>query len=230
MKLLVIEDEEVTARFLRQGFREAGFVVDMALDGVEALNLIQAGAYDLIVLDLMLPGMDGLHVLTWLRESGANSRVLILSARDTVDDRIKGLELGADDYLVKPFAFAELLARAHAILRRPPVREPATLRVGDLELNVIARRATRAGQRLDLTAREFVLLTLLARRTGEVLTRVMIAQSVWNMHFHGDTNVVDVSVRRLRSKIDDPFPTKLLRTVRGIGYVLESPEGDTHAA
>jgi two-component system copper resistance phosphate regulon response regulator CusR len=168
--------------------------------------------------------MDGLRLLTWLRESGFQAPVVILTARESVEDRVTGLELGADDYLVKPFAFAELLARVRTILRRPPIREPSTLRVGDLELDLAAHRATRAGQRLDLTTREFVLLSLLVRKAGEVLTRTMIAQSVWDMHFSGDTNVVDVSVRRLRGKLDDPFPRKLLRTVRGVGYVLESPE------
>ena len=224
MKLLVVEDEQKTASFLKRGFSEAGFVVDVAPDGIEAMRLIQAGSYDLVVLDLMLPGMDGLRVLTWMRESGVLAPVLILTAKDGVEDRVTGLELGADDYLVKPFAFSELLARVRTISRRPPMREPATLRVGDLEVDLSAHKATRAGQRLDLTAREFVLLSLLVRRTGEVLTRTMIAQSVWDMNFSGDSNIVDVSVRRLRSKVDDPFPRKLLRTVRGVGYVLESPE------
>jgi two-component system copper resistance phosphate regulon response regulator CusR len=224
MKLLVVEDEPKTSNFLKRGFSEAGFVTDVAPDGVEAMRLVQTCSFDLIVLDLMLPGMDGLRLLTWLRESGFQAPVVILTARESVEDRVTGLELGADDYLVKPFAFAELLARVRTILRRPPIREPSTLRVGDLELDLAAHRATRAGQRLDLTTREFVLLSLLVRKAGEVLTRTMIAQSVWDMHFSGDTNVVDVSVRRLRGKLDDPFPRKLLRTVRGVGYVLESPE------
>jgi two-component system copper resistance phosphate regulon response regulator CusR len=224
MKLLVVEDEPKTSNFLKRGFSEAGFVTDVAPDGVEAMCLVQTCSFDLIVLDLMLPGMDGLRLLTWLRESGFQAPVVILTARESVEDRVTGLELGADDYLVKPFAFAELLARVRTILRRPPIREPSTLRVGDLELDLAAHRATRAGQRLDLTTREFVLLSLLVRKAGEVLTRTMIAQSVWDMHFSGDTNVVDVSVRRLRGKLDDPFPRKLLRTVRGVGYVLESPE------
>jgi two-component system copper resistance phosphate regulon response regulator CusR len=224
MKLLVIEDEPKTANFLKRGFSEAGFVVDVAPDGGAALGLIQARSFDLIILDLLLPGIDGLRVLTWLRESGIQAPVLILTAKDSVEDRVTGLELGADDYLVKPFAFSELLARARTILRRPPIREPATLRVGDLELDLAGHKATRAGRRLDLTTREFVLLSLLVRRSGEVLTRTLIAQSVWDMHSPSDTNVVDVSVRRLRSKLDDPFPRKLLRTVRGVGYVLENPE------
>src|ERR1039458_5255369 len=212
MKLLVVEDEPKTSNFLKRGFSEAGFVTDVAPDGVEAMRLVQTCSFDLIVLDLMLPGMDGLRLLTWLRESGFQAPVVILTARESVEDRVTGLELGADDYLVKPFAFAELLARVRTILRRPPIREPSTLRVGDLELDLAAHRATRAGQRLDLTTREFVLLSLLVRKAGEVLTRTMIAQSVWDMHFSGDTNVVDVSVGRLRGKLDDPFPRKLLRT------------------
>ncbi|HUP03180.1 MAG TPA: heavy metal response regulator transcription factor [Bryobacteraceae bacterium] len=224
MKLLVVEDDLKTASFLKRGFAEAGFVVDTAADGPAALRALQSAAFDLIVLDLMLPGMDGLHILTWLRESGVASSVLILTARDSVEDRVTGLELGADDYLVKPFAFAELLARARSILRRPQTREPAILRVGDLELDLAAHRAARAGRRLELTAREFLLLALLVRKQGEVLTRTMIAQSVWDMNFSGDTNVVDVSVRRLRGKMDDPFPRKLLRTIRGVGYVLENPD------
>jgi two-component system copper resistance phosphate regulon response regulator CusR len=224
MKLLVIEDDLKTSAFLKRGFSEAGFVVDVAADGLEAMKLLQGHAFEVILLDLMLPGKDGLGILTWLRQSGSQTPVLILTARDSVEDRVTGLELGADDYMVKPFAFAELLARVRTILRRPPLREPATLRVGDLELDVAAHRAARSGHRLDLTAREFVLLSLLARKAGEVLTRTMIAESVWGMGFGGDTNVVDVSVRRLRTKLDDPFPQKLLRTVRGVGYVLEAAQ------
>ena len=224
MKLLIVEDESKTANFLKRGFTEAGFVVDAAGDGPEALRAVQTTAFDLIVLDLMLPGMDGLRLLTWLRQIGVTSPVLILTAKDSVEDRVTGLELGADDYLVKPFAFAELLARARTILRRPPLREPPILRVGDLEVDLAAHRAARAGRRLDLTAREFLLLTLLVRKQGEVLTRTMIAQSVWDMKFTGDSNVVDVSVRRLRGKIDDPYSRKLLRTIRGVGYVLENPD------
>ena len=225
MKLLVVEDETKTANFLKRGFGEAGFVVSVAPDGIEARRQIEAGSFDLIVLDIMLPGVDGWDTLKWLRVVGLGTPVLILTARDEVTDRVRGLELGADDYLVKPFAFSELLARVRTILRRPPVREAATLRVADLELDLDGLRATRAGRRLDLTGREFKLLSLLARRAGEVLTRTLIAESVWDMNSEGDTNVVDVNMRRLRTKVDDPFPEKLLRTVRGVGYVLESPEG-----
>jgi two-component system copper resistance phosphate regulon response regulator CusR len=223
MKLLVVEDELKTARFLKQGFGEAGFLVDVANDGLEGLKMIQAAQYDLVVLDIMLPGPDGLKILSRMRQSGMQTPVLMLTARDSTPDRVAGLELGADDYLVKPFAFSELLARARTILRRPPLREPAVLRVGDLELDLTGHRAARSGQKLDLTPREFALLALFLRRTGEVLTRSFIAESVWDVSFQGDTNVVDVSVRRLRGKVDDPFPRKLIRTVRGVGYVLENP-------
>ncbi len=222
MKLLIVEDEVKTASFLKRGFGEAGFVVSVAADGLEGMRQIEGGAFDLILLDIMLPGMNGWNLLTWMRGAGLQTPVLILTARDEVPDRVKGLELGADDYLVKPFAFSELLARARTILRRPPVREAATLRVADLELDLAGHRATRAGQRLDLTAREFTLLSLLMRRAGEVLTRTFIAESVWDINAGSDTNVVDVAVRRLRGKVDDPFARKLLRTVRGVGYVLEN--------
>ncbi len=224
MKLLIVEDEVKTASFLKKGLSEAGYLVSVAVDGPEGMRLIEGGAFDLIVLDIMLPVVDGWHILTWLRGTGLQTPVLILTARDEVQDRVRGLELGADDYLVKPFAFSELLARVRTILRRPPLRESTTLRVADLELDLTGHKATRAGQRLDLTAREFTLLSLLVRRAGEVLTRTLIAESVWAINFDGDTNVVDVNVRRLRGKVDDPFPRKLLRTVRGVGYVLENPE------
>jgi two-component system copper resistance phosphate regulon response regulator CusR len=224
MKLLIVEDEAKTANFLKKGLSEAGYLVSVATDGAEGMRLIESGAFNLIVLDLMLPEVDGWQILSWLRGAGLQTPVLILTARDDVQDRVRGLELGADDYLVKPFAFSELLARVRTILRRPPVRESTTLRVADLEIDLAGHRATRAGQRLDLTAREFTLLSLLVRRAGEVLTRTLIAESVWAINFDGDTNVVDVNVRRLRGKVDDPFPQKLLRTVRGVGYVLETPE------
>jgi two-component system copper resistance phosphate regulon response regulator CusR len=223
MKLLIVEDEVKTASFLKRGFGEAGFVVSVAGDGVEGMRQIEGGAFDLILLDMMLPGIDGWTLLTWLRGAGLQTPVLILTARDEVADRVKGLELGADDYLVKPFAFSELLARARSILRRPPVREAVTLKVADLELDLAGHKATLSGQRLDLTTREFTLLSVLMRRSGEVLTRTLLAQSVWDINSPGDTNVVDVAVRRLRGKVDDPFPQKLLRTVRGVGYVLENP-------
>jgi len=223
MKLLIVEDEVKTANFLKRGFDEAGYVVSVAQDGIDAVHHLEAGAFDLVILDILLPGMSGWDVLQWLRDAGLQLPVLILTARDAVSDRVRGLELGADDYLVKPFAFAELLARVRTIMRRPPIRETATLHVADLDLDLAVHRASRAGRRLELTAQEFKLLSLLAQHTGEVLTRTSIAEALWSMHSAGDTNVVDVSMRRLRSKVDDPFPRKLLRTVRGVGYVLEDP-------
>lgn len=221
MRILVVEDEAKTADYLRKGLSESGFVVDVARQGDDGLHLAMTEYYDLIVLDVQLPGRDGWSILQSLRRAGRQSPVLFLTASDTVADRVKGLDLGADDYLVKPFAFSELLARVHSILRRGPARQPETLRVSDLELNLPHHKATRDGRRLDLTPKEFALLSLLARRKGEVLSRTLIAELVWEMHFDSDTNVVDVAVRRLRSKVDDPYPQKLIRTVRGVGYVLD---------
>jgi two-component system copper resistance phosphate regulon response regulator CusR len=222
MKILVIEDEVKTAKFLKKGLCEAGYVVDVAADGLGGLHLAQEVDFDLIILDVMLPALDGWQVLERLRESGRKSLVLMLTARDTVHERVRGFQLGADDYLVKPFAFSELLARARSLLRRSTPRSQETLRMADLEIDLLRQRATRAGQKIDLTSKEFVLLSLLARHAGEVLSRTLIAESVWDMNFDSDTNVVDVNVRRLRSKVDDPFPVKLIRTVRGAGYVLEA--------
>jgi two-component system copper resistance phosphate regulon response regulator CusR len=181
-----------------------------------------------MILDIMLPQRDGWSVLAELRRGGKQTPVLCLTARDAVQDRVKGLELGADDYLVKPFAFSELLARVRSILRRGPARQPDILRVADLAIDLFRHKATRGGRRLDLTPKEFALLSLLARRTGEVLSRTLIAEQVWDMNFDSDTNVVEVAVRRLRGKIDDPFPTKLIQTVRGVGYVLEDRSGSNY--
>jgi two-component system copper resistance phosphate regulon response regulator CusR len=223
MRLLVIEDEAKLADYLQKGLAENGYVVDVARDGIEGRRLATGGDYQLVLLDLMLPGVDGFGVLSAMRERG-RTPVLMLTARDKVEDRVRGLEQGADDYLVKPFAFSELLARVNALLRRgaPSNAAPATqLTLSDLEVDLLSRKAIRAQQRLDLTAKEFNLLALLLRRRGQILSRTTLAEQVWNMNFDSDTNVVEVAVRRLRAKLDDPFPAKLLHTVRGMGYVLE---------
>jgi two-component system copper resistance phosphate regulon response regulator CusR len=223
MRILVIEDEAKQADYVRRGLGEAGYTVDVARDGIEGRYLATEGDYQLVVLDIMLPGVDGFGVLAALREK-RNTPVLMLTARDLVEDRVRGLQSGADDYLVKPFAFSELLARIGALLRRGPAHHEASharVSICDLEMDLIARKATRAGQRLDLTAKEFALLALLARRKGQILSRTTLAEQVWDMNFDSDTNVVEVAIRRLRAKMDDPFRPKLLHNVRGMGYVLE---------
>ena len=224
MKLLVIEDERKLAEYLRHGLTEEGFVVDCAANGVDGLHMACEGSYDLLVLDGMLPGIDGLAVLTSLRLS-KQTPVLMLTARGQVEDKVRGLNVGADDYLVKPFAFSELIARIQTILRRSgrirSTPESTVLKVLDLELDLLRRRATRGGQRLELTPKEFNLLSLLMRRQGEVLSRTEIASQVWDMNFDSETNVVEVAIRRLRTKLDQPFEVHLLHTVRGMGYVLE---------
>ncbi len=224
MRLLVVEDEAKLAQYLHRGLTENGHVVDVARDGIEGRRLATGGEYDLVLLDLMLPGVDGFGVLAAIRAEKRNLPVLMLTARDKVEDRVRGLEQGADDYLVKPFAFSELLARVGALLRRSdsaPVQPATVLQLGDLEVDLIARRAQRSGQRMDLTAKEFSLLALLLRRRGQILSRTTLAEQVWDMNFDSDTNVVEVAVRRLRVKLDEPFAAKLLHTVRGMGYVLE---------
>jgi two-component system copper resistance phosphate regulon response regulator CusR len=221
MKILIVEDEQKTASYLRRGLTENGFAVEVAREGENGLRAALSNDYDLMILDVMLPGRDGWSVITALRRAGKQTPVLFLTARDAIQQRVKGLELGADDYLVKPFAFSELLARLRSILRRSAPGAHDTLRIAELELDLIRHKATRRGQRLDLTPKEFALLSLLARRPGEVLSRTLIAEQVWEMAFVSDTNVVDVHVRRLRSKVDDPFDQKLIHTVRGVGYVLE---------
>ncbi|UZN50025.1 DNA-binding response regulator, OmpR family, contains REC and winged-helix (wHTH) domain [Cupriavidus sp. H18C1] len=225
MKLLVVEDESKTGDYLRQGLTEAGFVVDLVGNGLDGQHLALNESYDLIILDVMLPDLDGWHILQSIRAAENAVPVLFLTARDSVTDRVKGLELGADDYLVKPFAFSELLARVRTLLRRGSVLAIDRIQVADLVLDLGRRRASRAGRRIPLTSKEFALLELLARRRGEVLPRSLIASQVWDMNFDSDSNVIDVAIRRLRAKIDDDFEPKLIQTVRGMGYVLEAPEG-----
>jgi two-component system copper resistance phosphate regulon response regulator CusR len=220
MRILVVEDEPKTGDYLRKGLTESGYVVDLARTGREGLFLASEESYELIVLDVMLPGIDGWQVIQELRKT-RETPVLFLTARDDIEDRVRGLELGADDYLVKPFAFAELLARVRTLLRRGPIRELEQIQIADLNIDVLKRRVWRQGNRIDLTPKEFTLLHLLARKQGEVLSRSQIASQVWDMNFDSDTNVVDVAVRRLRAKLDDPFAIKLIHTVRGMGYVLE---------
>ena len=224
MRVLVVEDEIKLAEYLRKGLSGEGFVVDVANNGVDGLHMALEGPYDAIVLDRMLPGIDGLALLAGLR-SKRQTPVLMLTAMGRVEDRVSGLQKGADDYLVKPFAFSELVARVQALTRRavliPPGGEASRLHLGNLEVDLARRKAVRAGQQLNLTAKEFTLLTLLLRRKGNVLSRTEIAAQVWDMNFDSDTNVVEVAIRRLRSKLDDPFDHPLLHTVRGMGYVLE---------
>ena len=222
MKLLIVEDEPKTGQYLQQGLSEAGFVVDLASDGLSGEQLALHNDYDLLVLDVMLPGQNGWQLLAHLRQAGLHMPVLFLTARDSVADRVHGLELGADDYLIKPFAFAELLARIRTLLRRG--QGPALdteLSLADLRLDLLRRRAERGGQRIELTAKEFALLELLLRRQGEVLPKSLIASQVWDMNFDSDTNVIEVAIHRLRSKVDDAFAVPLIHTVRGMGYVLE---------
>ncbi|KQB52660.1 two-component system response regulator [Pseudomonas endophytica] len=222
MKLLIVEDQAKTGHYLRQGLSEAGFVTELATDGLTGQHLALTGDYSLLILDVMLPGRDGWQILQAVRSAGLDMPVLFLTARDAVQDRVHGLELGADDYLVKPFAFSELLARVRSLLRRgSSAPQETSLQVADLRLDLIRRRVERDSQRIDLTAKEFALLELLLRRQGEVLPKSLIASQVWDMNFDSDTNVIEVAIRRLRLKIDDSHEYKLIHTVRGMGYVLE---------
>ena len=224
MRLLLAEDEAHAGEYLVKGLGENGFLVDWVRSGLDAVHNAGTADYDLIVLDVGLPDMDGWSALQEIRKT-KQTPVLFLTARDRVEDRVRGLELGADDYLVKPYAFSELLARVRALVRRGKAQEPNVLRSGDLEVHLLRRRVERGGQRIDLSAKEYALLLLFLRRQGEVLSRTLIAEQVWDMNFDSDTNVVEVAVRRLRAKIDDPFPVKLIHTVRGFGYVMEERAG-----
>ena len=223
MRILVVEDEVKAADYLQKGLGESGYVVEVAHNGIDGQFLAQENDFDLVILDVMLPGMDGWQLLQSIRRK-SQVPVLFLTARDAVEDRVKGLELGADDYLVKPFSYAELLARVRTLLRRGPPREVEHFQVADLQLDVLRRRVQRGAERITLTNKEFALLQLLMERSGEVLTRTQIASQVWQMNFDSDTNVVDVAIRRLRAKVDDPFSPKLVHTVRGRGYTLEEPQ------
>ena len=223
MRILVVEDEKRIADFLSRGLESGGYAVDVAGTGTAALDLVHATEYDLIILDLGLPDIDGLQVLQKIRNRKTSPPVLILSARDAVDDRVKGLEVGADDYLVKPFAFVELLARVRALLRRGQPT-PERLQVGDLTLDCIRRKVIRGGENIELAPKEFSILEYLMRNRGRPLSRTMIVEHVWDMDYDGLTNIVDVYIRHLRSKIDDRFPAKMIQTVRGIGYMLDLPD------
>lgn len=221
MNILVVEDEPKAGNYLLNGLQELGYSVSLARDGVDGLHQALETPFDVIVLDVMMPKMDGWEVLRRLRRE-ADTPVLFLTARDDIADRIKGLELGADDYLIKPFSFAELVARLRTLTRRGPSREEEQLNIADLQIDVLKRRVTRAGTRITLTNKEFALLHLFATHPGQVLSRSLIASRVWDMNFDSDTNVVDVAVRRLRLKIDDPFQLKLIHSVRGIGYRFDT--------
>jgi two-component system copper resistance phosphate regulon response regulator CusR len=224
-RILLVEDQPTAAAYLSQGLHEAGMLVDVAHTGPDGLHLLLTEKYDLAILDVMLPGLDGWAILETVRRAHSPTPVLFLSARDDIEDRVRGLELGAEDYLVKPYAFSELLARVRVILRRTDgsqnAREASQFQLADLRLDLLKHRATRGADRLELTPKEFALLTLFIKRAGEVQSRTLIAGQVWDMNFESDTNVVEVAVRRLRTKLDDPYPVKLLHTVRGVGYVLE---------
>jgi two-component system, OmpR family, copper resistance phosphate regulon response regulator CusR len=223
MKLLVVEDEQKTGEYLRQGLVESGYVVDLTKNGLDGYHKAMTEDYDLIILDIMLPDISGWKIVQSLREAGKESQILLLSAMGSIDDKVKGLNLGADDYMVKPFSFAELLARIRSLLRRNiPQQNQNQLSVADLVMDLPKRTVTRAGKRIDLTNKEFLLLEYFLRYQNEVLPRSLIASQVWDMNFDSDTNVIDVAIRRLRNKIDVDFEPKLIHTVRGMGYKLDA--------
>lgn len=231
MRLLLVEDQTMAADYIAKGLKENDFVVDVANDGVDGLHYLLTNDYDLAILDVMLPGMNGWKILELARQAGKLTPVMFLTARDDVDDRVRGLELGAEDYLIKPFSFSELLARVRVIMRRSAAHNPAAeesiLQVSDMQLDFLKHRVSRGGKRIELTQKEFLLLSLLMRRSGEVLSRTVLAEQVWDMNFDPETNVIDVAIRRLRCKIDDGYEVKLLHTLRGAGYVLEERNDDT---
>jgi two-component system copper resistance phosphate regulon response regulator CusR len=232
MKLLIVEDEPKTAEYLHKGLAEQGCAVDVAHNGVDGQHLALVHDYDVIVLDAMLPGIDGFTLLRALR-AVKQTPVIMLTARDSIEDRVRGLHEGADDYLVKPFSFLELLARLQALQRRGRAQEPTQIRIANLQIDLIARKAWRGSERIDLSAKEFALLAVLARRQGEILSKTAIAELVWDMNFDSNTNVVEVAIKRLRAKVDNPFTPKLLHTIRGMGYVMEAraePGGDAEPA
>lgn len=227
MHILLVEDEYKLSTYLKRGLTESGFCVDVEQDGLSALTVAREGSYDAIILDAMLPGMDGFEILKNLRRARVSIPILMLTARDSLEDRVKGLENGADDYLVKPFNFSELVARMRALLRRSALQEVTRYTLADLELDVTTRRAQRAGRRLDLTAKELALLSLLLRRHGQIIPRAVLIDQIWGVNFDTESNVVEVTIRRLRSKMDDSHGVKLLHTVRGMGYVLEDRGGES---
>ena len=227
MRILVVEDERKVASFVKKGLEEEGYAVDVAPDGERAIYFAETNDYDVIILDWMIPKGDGLSVLRHLRGSGVATPVILLTAKDAVNDKVQGLNSGADDYLTKPFEFAELLARVRALFRRGKSDQPTVLEVCDLRMDLLGRKVARGGVPVDLTAKEYSLLEYFMRNAGKVLTRTMIAEHVWDVHFDSDTNVIDVYVNYLRNKIDKPFEPKLLQTVRGVGYVLKAPEPGT---
>ena len=229
MKLLIVEDEPKTAEYLQKGLTEQGCAVDVAHNGVDGQHLALVHDYDVIVLDAMLPGIDGFALLRALRQV-KQTPVIMLTARDSIEDRVRGLHDGADDYLVKPFSFLELLARLQALQRRGRAQEPTQLKIANLQIDLIARKAWRGAERIDLSAKEFALLAVLARRQGEILSKTAIAELVWDMNFDSNTNVVEVAIKRLRAKVDNAFTPKLLHTIRGMGYVMEARDESGGAA